>query len=330
MNDFDLISIGDSTIDVFMEIDLSDAEMACDVDDKECKISFEYGAKIPVHKLTRVAAVGNAANNAIGSARLGLNTAIYTVLGDDNNSAETREVFEKEGVATDFIITEQNKRSNFSTVINYNAERNIFVYHEDRNYKLPQLPPVPWAYITSVGKGHDSLHSEVVDYVKKNNVKLGFNPGSHQLRDKLDGLKPLLEATEALILNREEAHSLVDGDPYDTKGLIQKLKAAGPKIVVVTDGREGSFASYDGREVWHAGIPEQTPVIERTGCGDGYSTGFLAALAEEKDLQTAMIWGTMNATSVLEFIGAREGLLTQQKMQDFIRRYGEFAKPRMI
>lgn len=328
--EYDLISIGDSTIDVFLEVDPKDTESVCRIDKEKCFVCFDYASKIPVSRMTRIAAVGNAANNAIGSARLGLNTAIYTVIGSDQDSQEIKKVYEDEGVSIEFVVSESGKRSNFSTVINYSSERTIFVYHEDRNYNLPNLPPAKWAYYTSVAKGHDVLHTQIPEYIKKTGTKLGFNPGSYQLREGLEVLKPIIEVSEALILNKEEAQFLVGGDIEDIKDLISKLYATGPKIVAITDGPGGSYASLDGREVWHVGIPKESPVIERTGAGDAYSTGFLAALANGKDLPEAMGWGTMNATSVIQYIGAREGLLTKMGIVEFSNKYKESIKPRLV
>ena len=330
MADFDLISIGDSTIDVFMDIDPSDTEALCKLDDNECLISFKYGAKIPVKSFTRIAAVGNAANNAIGSSRLGLKTAIYTMLGSDNEGREMKKIFEDEDVETKFIVTESEKRSNFSVVLNYSAERSIFVYHEERNYNLPELGETKWVYFTSIGKGHEALHQQIPDYIKKSGARLGYNPGTYELKEGVEILKPVLETAEVLLVNREEAHGLVGKDLQDIKGLLADLKANGPQIVVITDGRDGSYASIDGREVWFCPVPLESPVVERTGCGDAYSTGFLAALVQGKELPEAMLWGTMNATSVIQYIGAREGLLTPEGMQKTIEKWGEFAKAIMI
>ncbi len=330
MNQFDLISIGDSTLDIFLEVDPQEAVGICNLNEEKCVVEFEYGAKIPVNKLTRIAAVGNASNNAVGSARLGLKTAIYTVTGSDSDSLESKQIFEQEDVDTTLMVLEEGKRSNFSTVISYSAERNIFVYHEERKYDISNLPKADWAYFTSVGKGHEILHEQIPTYVKNYGVKLGYNPGSHELREGIEILKPILAVTEVLIVNREEAHGLVGGDLNDIKGLISKLYTTGPKMVVITDGRGGSYASPDGHEVWFAGIPEQSPVIERTGCGDAYSTGFLAALAQNLPLPDAMIWGTMNATSVIQYIGAREGLLTRRGIDEFKAKYGQFVKPSLI
>lgn len=327
---YDLISIGDTTLDVFLEVDLEDAKGRCELDNEKCLVCFPYGSKVPVKKMASVPAVGNAANNAIGSARLGLRAAIYTVIGSDRDSEDHKNVLIDEGVDTQFVVMEPDKRSNFSAVLNYGAERTIFVYHEERIYDLPQLPPSKWVYYTSVAKGHDILHKQVPDYIRSSGAKLGFNPGSYQLLEGLDKLKPILEVTEVLLLNREEAHSLVKGEIEDVKGLIRELREYGTKTVVITDGRNGSFASFDGREFWHVGIPKDSPVVEMTGAGDAFSTGFLAAQIRDKDLPECMIWGTMNATSVVQYIGAREGLLTQEGMKKFIEKYGEEVKAKMV
>lgn len=329
-NEFDIISIGDSTVDLFLEVDPKDAEEVCSIDKEKCVVCFDFGSKVPVSKLTRVAAVGNAANNAIGSSRLGFKSAIYTVIGSDNTSREIKQILSEEGVDTDFVVMESGKHANLSVVINYNSERTIFVYHETRVYDLPSFPPAQWVYSTSVARGHEILHTQIPEYIKKSGAKLAFNPGSYQLREGIDALKPELGVTEVLIVNREEGHMLVGGELDDAKGMIGALRELGPKMVVITDGKNGSYASVDGKEIWHVGIPKESPVVEMTGAGDAYSTAFLGALILDKDLAEAMVWGTINATSVIQHIGAREGLLTRSKMEEFIVKYGTEVKPKII
>lgn len=327
---FDLISIGDSTIDLFLTLESQDVEAVCSLDVEKCVIAFDYGSKIPVSSMTKVVGVGNAANNAVGASRLGLKVAIYSVIGSDKDSQDIKRVFNDEDVSTEFVIEESDKRSNLSVVLNYSGERTIFVYHEDRRYFLPNLPKTNWVYYTSVGKNHLDLNREVVDYVKKTGAKLGFNPGSYQLRSGKENLKPIIEIADVLSVNREEAQMITQGDLDDIGDLFEKLKKMGTKLVVITDGRNGSYASFDGREIWHTGVPEKSPVVERTGCGDAYTSAFIAARIMGKEIPEAMVWGTMNATSVIQYIGAREGLLTRVGIDKFIGMYGEYVKPKMI
>ncbi len=82
---FDLISIGDATIDNFVVI--HDAEVKCNIDKTECKLCIDYGDKIAVDKLTHSVG-GNAANNAVGSSRLKLKGAIYVNVGSDSSGEQ--------------------------------------------------------------------------------------------------------------------------------------------------------------------------------------------------------------------------------------------------
>src|SRR3989344_1311873 len=330
-NQLDLISVGDSTIDIFMQVEQKDTEAVCNLKAEERLICFAYGSKIPVSTYRRIPASGNAANNAIGSARLGLKTVLYTVLWSDQDSLDSKKVFENEGVDVNFISVDPSVGSNLSVVLNYLGERTIFVYHQHKKYNLPMNLPVPkWMYLTSVGPNHQHFHEQILEFIQKTKTKLAFNPGSYQLRDGINLLQPILSLADVLISNKEEAAGIVGNNGADVKQLILELKAKGPACVVITDGANGSFASYDGREIWHAGVSTISPVMEKTGAGDAYSTGFVAALVAGKDLPEAMLWGTMNSTSVVGYIGAREGVLTPLKLQEMIKLYGGEVKPRMV
>jgi len=325
---FDVISIGDTTIDVFLEIDEKEVRVEDENHDGIDDLIMDFGTKLPVSKLTRLAAVGNAANNAIGSSRLGLSTAIYTVLGDksDLDSNEHVEVFEKEGVKLGLISREEGAKSNFSVVINVGAERTILVYHVDRHYKLPEGMEGKWLYYTSLGKGHEGLNQEIVEYVEKTGARLCYQPGSHQLRTGLEQVRPLIERSTFLVMNKEEAQAL-QGSRDECPELVRGFRQMGAKIVAVTDGEKGSFAS-DGEDIWFQDIYD-VEVIERTGCGDSYSTAFMAALVQELPITEAMRWGSVNAASVLGYVGAREGLLTSGQIHEWLEKKPEFG-PRKV
>src|SRR3989338_10535167 len=124
---FDLITIGDSTIDTFIKI--HDATVECDINHEQCKICVPYGAKIPVDSIAHGVA-GNAANVAVACAKLGLKAAIYTNLGDDDYGKNIREKLEKEQVARDYIKINPGRESNLSVVfikINPGRESNLSV-----------------------------------------------------------------------------------------------------------------------------------------------------------------------------------------------------------
>ncbi len=313
---FDVIAIGDTTQDVFLE--MSDADVRCDTDGGNCKICFDYADKIAVDKKTDVAAVGNAANHAIGIARLDLRAGIYTVVGDDVQGHLAAEVFRDNDVDTRYIVFDSQRGTNFSAVINYRTERTIFVYHEPREYRLPSAMLTKWVYLTSAsGQGVQALHEQVSRYLDDvPGVKMAFNPGTHQIHLGLEALKPLLAQTEILFLNREESAELLGLETDNIRELINGFHQLGVRTMVMTDGPRGSYAS-DGEKVWYSDIYDG-PVVERTGAGDSFGVGFLAARITGAEVPQAMEWGNANSTSVVRFVGAREGLLDRKRIQEMI------------
>jgi len=317
---YDIISIGDSTTDVFLE--LADAEVVCGENKKDCLLCFDYAGKVPASKATEIDAVGNAANNAIGSARLGLKTAIWTILGKDTNGRQALDVFHPENVATELVETDQNKATNYSVVLNYQAERSILVYHNDREYQFPSLPKANWIYLTSMGHGWEKITADLLTYLEKSGAKLAFNPGTHQLNSGIDVLKPILAKAEFFILNMEEAQKIL-GSKDGVKVLLEKLATFGPKIVVITDGKNGAYA-WQNNEMWQVPIyPDLGPVVERTGCGDSFATATVAALHYGEPIQEALKWGGANARMVVQYVGAREGLQTKEQIQKIISQFPE-------
>lgn len=324
MNMHDIISIGDTTVDVFLGID--EATVTCDIHKEHCKVCLSYADKIPVTSMEKIYAVGNAANNAVGASRLGMNAALYTILGNDDDGQTSRKRLREEGVSRRYIETDKKRHTNYSTVLNFNGERTILVYHEKRTYRLPRFGKADWVYLTSLGRGGESVFRELLGFVKKTRARLAFNPGTYQMKLGLEKLSPVLFLTDVLFVNKEEAERLL-GHDNDVKTLLTELHAKGPKMVVITDGEKGSYV-FDGAAAYFLPCFD-TPVVERTGAGDSYATGFVAALANDRSVEDAMRWGTLNAASVVSYVGAQKGLLTKKELMKRLKKNSGFAAKRM-
>ena len=303
----ELLSMGDASIDVFLTP--TESESLCEIESKKSLICFSYGDKIPVQNLT-FSIGGNAANNSVGSSRLGVKTAIILTLGDDSIAGQIRETLEKEKVNSDYVFKQPETNSNYSVVVNYGGERTIFTYHAPRSYEFPvQLPITPWIYLTSMGENFRPFYVHIVEWLKKNpNVRMGFNPGSWQLRAGTKEIEDILALTYIIFVNREEAMKITGQEnTASEKELLSGLVKLGPKIAVITDGPNGSFA-YDGDKFFKAPILP-VEVKQRTGAGDAFGSGCLAALIKGKSLEEALLWGTVNSASVVGFVGSEKGLL---------------------
>lgn len=310
---YDIISIGDATIDTFLFIH--------DIEVKEIggqqKAIISWGDKLPVDQFHRTVA-GNAANNAAGSSRLGLKTAFYTVLAHDSSGREIIHKMKKEKVATDYITIDDKHGTNASTVLSFQGERTIFVYHEHRKYLLPKFAAAKWVYLTSLGNGFEKIYKDLAHYLDKNKTRLGFNPGTFQLRAGVKANKLMLERTELLSLNVEEAQGWVGDCGRDPKSLCEKLLALGPKAVALTDGTSGAYSlSQEG--FFH--IPEYPgPRVEATGAGDAFTTAYIAGLFYGKTHKEALAWGPVNAAAVVHEVGPIAGLLTKTELEKRLKK----------
>lgn len=311
---FDLIAIGDSTIDTFIKV--HDATVEFDLNRKAGKICFPYGGKIPVDAIDYGVA-GNAANVAIGCQKLGLKSAIYTYLGDDDQGKRIKDAFEAGGVGLEYVAVAKGKRSNLSVVLTFQGERTIFVYHQDWYYTLPKIADCAWVYLTSMAETFTSsnIMDDICHYLDRSRAKLVYGPGTFQLKADVKRYPRVLEKCEVLIVNREEAMKILQIGPSQNvqiKDVLSGLLMTGPKIVVITDSVEGSYAT-DGQRFLKAGVVA-TRITEKTGAGDAYSAGLVAGLFKGEDLAEAMIWGTINASAVVSRITTQGGQLTVEEL----------------
>ncbi len=321
MSNIDLLTIGDASLDAF--IFPTESEALCQTNDKDCLICFSYGDKIPVKEL-EFSIGGNAANNAVGTRRLGIKSAPLLTLGDDDIGNQIVEKLIKDGVDTSFVYRAKDKRSNYSLAINYSGERTIFTYKDEIDYQLPvEFPNVSWIYLTSMGSDFEDTYEKIVRNIKdKPDIKVVFNPGSRQIRAGVEKIKNVLEISYMVYINREEAEKIsgFDESRGKEKELLDRVSSLGPKVPVITDGPNGAFAKYEGKYFKSDVMP--VDAYERTGAGDAFGSGCLSALIKGKDISEALVWGTVNSASVIGYVGAQKGLLTEEKMQEWLDRAG--------
>jgi len=336
MKKYDIISLGDATLDTFIEI--SEANVKCSINQDRCELCLNYADKIPINSLEQKVA-GNAANVAIGSSRLGLDAAFWTVLGDDDFAQKVIGKMKSEKVSTRYVQIQKKSNSNFAVVLNFHGERTQLIYRVPRKYLLPSLAPAEYVYLTAMGTNHHLVYRDVLSYLAKNQVKMAYNPGREQIVCDQKVCTSMYSYAHILFVNKEEGELIIFGRQVTShkggkklkeeyiKSLLLKLHNLGPEIVVITDGVNGSYVFSDHKYYKIPIFPG--PLVERTGAGDLYATGFMAALIHGKSVPEAMIWGTFNSWSVVQYIGPIDGLLTVRQMEAMARKNITF-KPTQI
>ena len=326
----DFLAIGEIAIDAFIR--LKDASVNCDINKENCQICMAFGAKLPYESVTEIPAVANAGNASVSASRLNLKSALVANIGDDKNGELCIESFKKDGVSTDFITINKDKRTNYHYILWFEDERTILQKHSDFNYHFPNIGNPKWIYLTSLGEQSLPYHAQMLEYLKNNEgVKIAFQPGIFQIKMGFEKLKDIYARTEIFFCNIEEAKTILNIENHnEVKNLLQKVYALGPKIVVLTDGIKGSY-SYDGAEfLFMPSYPDPKPPYERTGAGDAFSSTVVSAIILGKTLAEALAWGSINAMSVVQEIGAQKGLLTREKLEEYLKNAPENYKARKI
>lgn len=314
----DFLAIGDIVLDAFIK--LTDAHVHCKIDTDACELCVRFGDKVPYESVTVVPAVGNAPNAAVASARLGLKTALITNVGDDKHGEDCLKSLKKDGVLTNHITVEKGKITNYHYVLWYDVDRTILIKHTKFEYKFPDIGEVPWVYLTSLAENTLPYHDEIITYLKKYpNTKLAFQPGTFQLKFGAEKLKEIYARTNLFFCNTEEAEIILNIQSKNIPTLIKGIHQLGPKIVCISDGPKGAYAS-DGENIYFMPMyPDITPPVDRTGAGDGFSATFAVAIALGKSVEEALTWGPINSMAVVQEIGAQKGLLTREKLEEYLK-----------
>ncbi len=314
-----LVVFGSARVDAFLELPDELADKFCRLDTKECYIELSYAAKLPLNNVTFCLG-GNGANVSVGCSRLGIGTTLVAELGRGPLADFAKSELEKE-VSLDFITQSEGINQGFGAVIVYHGERTILSYYSPGRPPFPKdLEKAEWSYLTSVGENFEEFFEDTYKWLGEKGTKLVFNPSGRQIQKGKEWLSRYLLRTELIIVNREEAEKIIGNS--DTQGkeknLLDQLCSLGPKLAVITDGPNGSFAK-EGSKYYHLNVLP-LDAISRTGAGDSFSSGCLSALIQGKTLKEALLWGTVNAASTIGYIGPQKGLLTKDQIQEWLAR----------
>lgn len=302
-----ILSIGKATQDVFLRDDEFDPH-------KEGKVLYTHlplGAKLDISE-AYFRTGGNATNVAVTFARQGLHSRYLWVLGkDDPASRNVLSELEQEMVDTHYVSHESDMRASYSTVLlATTGERTILNFHgsvptaTQITARFEAFDGVNWVYPTALGS-FETLEC-IIREAKRRGVKVMLNPAGSELAEPAK-LKSLLHDVEVLCLNKEEMQLLVEGDTLES--LVRHGLNYCP-VIIVSDGPNGVVAS-DGKTLVSAGMYEDVPVIDRTGAGDAFASGFLSYWARGMSLAESITFASANSTSVVGQIGAKSGILPE-------------------
>jgi ribokinase len=310
---FDVVVIGSASIDVLVKTDARTVRIegihhGQTVDER--LLAYPLGSKLLIQKLAFFP--GGAGTNVCSTfARFGLNTAFIGRLGSDSHGRSLQDWLHERNVA---FLGQIGGVTGYSLLLTCQAEdRTILSFKGCNNdLELADLPPETrracWLYGASMLETAFRTQERLFQHARRRGIHTAYNPNPYLCCDGLEPLRAILRHTEVLILNREEASLLAVAQGEEPLALAARLAEQGPAIVAVTDGERGATIvsrSDWGTGQWHVAPARDLRVVDTTGAGDAFGSGFVAGLNLGKSAPEAALLGVLNAESVLQVYGAK-------------------------
>ena len=303
---YDVITSGSGLVDAFVNTGIKE---------DNGKICFIAGTKIEVKDII-FSVGGGGINTASSFAKMGLRTGFIGKVGSGYNSQIILRALKERGIhflgvkskehAGYSIVLESDKKHR--TILTYKGVSNSLSYNELNLKNLDSK----WFHFTSLSGESFETQKKLVDYAKKKNIRISYNPSSYQLKSGFNYISKIIKNTHILSLNKEEAEMLVG-----KKDTCRKLHELGPEIICITNG-ENVGEVFDGNFMYKF-YPNKVKADECTGAGDSFASGFVAGFLKSGDIERSIKIAMANAESNITKRGANTGVLSWNGVEKVLK-----------
>ncbi len=304
----DILTIGSALIDIFIKSPHFEIEKSA----TGAKLCQMYGEKLEVSSF-EVRTGGGGSNTAVGFARAGFSVASITETGNDVFSGVILDEFHKEFVSTRFVAQERKEQTGGSVIlVGSDGGRTVMVHRgassllDPRDIPVVSLRDCKWVHLSSIAGRLETLQT-IGDALQTSTGYMSWNPGRGELELLKTGRLRIQDMPcKIMFCNKTEWQSI---------SALQQQILENVGEVIVTDGSSPGVV-YLGAALSDAieFTPPQSEAVDETGAGDGFAVGYVTGRLYGKEPAEALEWGLKNAQSVIQYYGAKEGLLTQAQM----------------
>ena len=263
---------------------------------------------------------GSAANTMVGLSRLGCSTSIIGKIAEDDDGDLIEYNLAINGIYTNNLIySETGATGKCLGFVDSDGERCLYIDPGvNDEIRLDEINPLNimrckiMHYTSFVG---DSFNTqiELLDLLNKECI-LSFDPGMLYVQKGFDELKPILERTDILLINESELRLLCDNNESSLKELAIGFLDMGIETVVIKQGSKGVFAMNNNEACEVESY--KCDVVDTTGAGDSFNSGFLYSYLKGYDLEKSCQIGNWVASKAIEGFGM-EKFPSLKDLEDF-------------
>ena len=250
---------------------------------------------------------GKGANQAVAAARLGASVSFIGCVGDDEFGHHACRLLAAEGIATRHLHRMAGTRTGVAMILVDDAGQNCIALAAGANAAL-STAHVDAAAVEIQGAALLICQLESPLPVVQHAIAVAHAAGVPVLLNPAPAraLPPgLLAQVDVLVPNETEAAALIELPPgagFDAAAAATRLRALGPRTVIITLGADGVQLAADGLSL-HLPAPV-VRAVDTTGAGDTFIGAYAAARCDGAGLADAVAYAQRAAALSVMKAGA--------------------------
>jgi fructokinase len=306
-----ILGIGNAIVDVICKVDDSFIDQN-NLTKSTMKLFFdenEFKKLLTDLKIEKTVSGGSVANSIVGISQLGDKASFIGKISDDEFGINYEEGLKRENV--EYLYSKKKEELPTGTcliLVTPDSERTMCTFlgtagrinEDDISSNAVKKSEIIFleGYLWDEGEPKKAFDKAINN---ANKVAMSLSDQFCVDRHKPHFLNLVKNKLDITFANEQEITSLIDANNFnEVISFSKKIN----KLVVITRGEKGAIA-IQGEEVVETEIVKNLKIIDLTGAGDLFASGFLHGYVNHLSIKESLEKGTQMSARVIQQIGAR-------------------------
>ena len=267
---------------------------------------------------------GSPSNIAINTKRLGINSLVASCVGNDGLGKFLISSLKEVGIDTSCVNTSENSTS--MVLVTKSKATPIPIFYRDADYQLSYNERLHnalkhckimhfscWPISKQPSR---SAIEKAIEEARNNGALVCFDPNYHPMLweknvDGIEYVKSIISKIDIIKPSEDDAERIFGKDTNENQ--VKKFLDLGAKMVIMTLGKEGALISNGVETLKMDTLAKE--VVDTTGAGDAFWSGFYAAIVKGYTLRKALELGFAVSAYKLRYAGAVVQLPTLEEIK---------------
>lgn len=256
---------------------------------------------------------GSPANIAMNTKKLGINSLVASAVGNDGLGKFLVNHLSDAGIDTSCIDTVDYATS--MVLVTKSKSSPVPIFYRDADYHLNYSDKLEEAVVNSKivhfscwpisrQPSRDAIE-RIIDKARENNVLVCFDPNYHPMiwekgEAGVEYVKSIIGKIDIVKPSEDDAERLFGKDIPEKQ--IEKFLELGAKLVILSLGKDGAIVSNGKENIRFKTLA--TEVVDTTGAGDAFWSGFYTAIIKGYTVKEALSLGFAVSAYKLRYTGA--------------------------